>query len=156
MIVPVMETGPWFNIKMSSYQYRKPIVEIRRSYNRLISPIGFPIPVRRHLYIESGPRATSTNGTRPAERLPHVAGLMWQTIGCELSRPGMRFCKEFWFNRVHNWYLIPNRHKEIYNLERTSYKGGCLLRTLPKEGKWCVNMKKTLCILYTRWIFPWI
>ena len=32
-----------------------PIVEIRRSYDRLISTMGFPIPVRCHLYIESGP-----------------------------------------------------------------------------------------------------
>ena len=31
------------------------IVEIRRSYDRLISTMGFPILVRRHLYIESGP-----------------------------------------------------------------------------------------------------
>ena len=30
-------------------------MEIRRSYDRLISTMGFPIPVRRHLYIESGP-----------------------------------------------------------------------------------------------------
>ena len=34
-----------------------PIVEIRRSYDRLISTMGFPILVRWHLYIESGPRA---------------------------------------------------------------------------------------------------
>ena len=32
-----------------------PIVEIRRSYDRLVSTMGFPIPVRWHLYIESGP-----------------------------------------------------------------------------------------------------
>ena len=31
-----------------------PIVEIRRSYDRLISTMGFPIPVIWHLYIESG------------------------------------------------------------------------------------------------------
>ena len=31
-------------------------MEIRRSYDRLISTMGFPILVRRHLYIESGPR----------------------------------------------------------------------------------------------------
>ena len=31
-----------------------PIVEIRQSYDRLISTMGFPIPVRWHLYIESG------------------------------------------------------------------------------------------------------
>ena len=29
-------------------------MEIRRSYDRLISTMGFPILVRRHLYIESG------------------------------------------------------------------------------------------------------
>ena len=32
-----------------------PVVEIRRSYNRLISTMGFPLLVRRHHYIESGP-----------------------------------------------------------------------------------------------------
>ena len=31
-------------------------MEIRRSYDRLISTMGFPILVRWHLYIESGPR----------------------------------------------------------------------------------------------------
>ena len=35
-----------------------PIVEMRRSYDRLISTMGFPILVRWHLYIESGPWAT--------------------------------------------------------------------------------------------------
>ena len=34
-----------------------PIVEIRRSDDRLISTMEFPILVRWHLYIESGPRA---------------------------------------------------------------------------------------------------
>ena len=33
-----------------------PIVEIRRSLDRLISTMGFPILVRWHLYIESRPR----------------------------------------------------------------------------------------------------
>ena len=32
-----------------------PIVEIRWSYDHLISTMGFPMLVRRHLYIESGP-----------------------------------------------------------------------------------------------------
>ena len=38
-----------------------PIVEIRRSYDRLISTMGFPILVRWHLYIESGPRPSFGN-----------------------------------------------------------------------------------------------
>ena len=32
-----------------------PIVEIRRSYDRLISTMGFPMLIRCHLHIESGP-----------------------------------------------------------------------------------------------------
>ena len=46
--------GPWFNIKMSSHQYR------RKSHcgdSCLISTMGwFPILIRWHLYIESAPR----------------------------------------------------------------------------------------------------
>ena len=34
-----------------------PIVEIRRSSDRHISTMGFPILVRLHLYIEAGPRS---------------------------------------------------------------------------------------------------
>ena len=37
----------------------KPIVEIRWSYDRLISTMGFPVLVRQHLYIESGPWSLS-------------------------------------------------------------------------------------------------
>ena len=32
-------------------------MEIRRSQDHLISAMGFPVLVRQHLYIESGPRA---------------------------------------------------------------------------------------------------
>ena len=35
-----------------------PIMKIRRSDDRLISTMGFPILVRWHLYIETGPRAS--------------------------------------------------------------------------------------------------
>ena len=38
-----------------------PIVEIRRSYDCLISTMGFPILVRLHLYIESGPWCSLTS-----------------------------------------------------------------------------------------------
>ena len=33
-----------------------PIVEMERFYDRLISTMGFPVLVRRHLYLEPGPR----------------------------------------------------------------------------------------------------
>ena len=43
--------------QMKAIPIGNPIVEIRRFYDRLISTMGFPILVRWHLYIESGPRA---------------------------------------------------------------------------------------------------
>ena len=48
-------TGPWFNKKYHLTSIGNPMEEIRRSYDRLISTMGFPILVRCHLYIESGP-----------------------------------------------------------------------------------------------------
>ena len=49
--------GPDSILRWHLTSIRNPIVEIRRSYDRLISTMGFPILVRWHLYIESGPRA---------------------------------------------------------------------------------------------------
>ena len=50
----IMTPGPWFNIRWHLTSIGNPIVGIRRSYDRLISTMGFPILVRWHLYIESG------------------------------------------------------------------------------------------------------
>ena len=48
------------------YEYiGNPIVEIRRSSDRLISIMGFPILVRCHLYIESWPRLFFTCSESP-------------------------------------------------------------------------------------------
>ena len=46
--------GVWFNIKMSSYQYRKSHCG-DRIFNCLISTMGFPTLVKWHLYIEWEP-----------------------------------------------------------------------------------------------------
>ena len=42
-----------------------PIVVIRRSYDRLISTMGFPILARCHLYIEWGPRSLQETAQQP-------------------------------------------------------------------------------------------
>ena len=47
------EAGGWFNIKMPSYQFVKSHCG-NKSYDSLISTMGFPVLVR-HLYIESRP-----------------------------------------------------------------------------------------------------
>ena len=46
--------GGWFKERHHLTSIWNPIVEIRRSDDRLISTMGFPILVRWHLYIESG------------------------------------------------------------------------------------------------------
>ena len=51
----VMYLGPDSIKRCRLISIGNPIVEIRRSYDRLISTMGFPILVRWHLYIESGP-----------------------------------------------------------------------------------------------------
>ena len=53
-------TRPWFNIKMPSTCIWNSIVEIRQSYDPLISTVELPLSVRCHLYIESGPWAATS------------------------------------------------------------------------------------------------
>ena len=52
-------------------------MEIRRSYDRLISTMGFPILVRRHLYIESGPRKRSGDQYPFAFFVIHCSDITW-------------------------------------------------------------------------------
>ena len=56
-------TWPWFNIKMTSYQHRKSHCGDKTILRPLISTMGFPILVRWHLYIESGPCLSCTAST---------------------------------------------------------------------------------------------
>ena len=50
----VMVLGPDSIQRCHLTSIGNPIVEIRRSYDRLISTMGFPLLVRWHLHIESG------------------------------------------------------------------------------------------------------
>ena len=54
--------GGHLNIKMSSYQYRIPMLKIRRSCDRLIFNMEIPIPGKGGLYIETGTRSQSLLG----------------------------------------------------------------------------------------------
>ena len=63
--------APWFNIKMTSYQYKKSHSGDRRSDDRLISTMGFPVLVRLHLYIESGPWWQASYGPYHSLELPN-------------------------------------------------------------------------------------
>ena len=70
------QSGPWFNIKMSSYQFRKSHcgdkTVVRLFKVSLISTVGFPILVRWHLYIDSAPRVFFIQ----SRRIDHKHGKM--------------------------------------------------------------------------------
>ena len=57
-------------------------MEIRRSCNRLISTMGFPLLVRWHLYIESGPRYFAKKYSLPLCSGWNVLGELGQYHGC--------------------------------------------------------------------------
>ena len=52
------DPGGWFNINMSSYQHRKSHCGDKTILRP--STMGFPILIRWHLYIETGPRPSAT------------------------------------------------------------------------------------------------
>ena len=52
------ELWSWFSCRLTSIE--NPIVEIRRSHDRLISTMGISILARLNFYIESSPRASAT------------------------------------------------------------------------------------------------
>ena len=71
-------------------------MEIRRSYDRLISKMGFPMLVRWHLYIESAPRPQWVN----------ILAILKRPCSWQCSRPWW-----FWsrhgqnFNTVTSWWV---------------------------------------------------
>ena len=68
-------------------------MEIRRCYDHLISTVGFPIMVRRHLYIESGPRGFSTRAFLVRLSLEWI----WNLEFCieQQIKPPLLWCKHF-------------------------------------------------------------
>ena len=112
------QSGPRFNIKMSSYQYRK------SHYDRLISTMGFPILVRWHLHIESG---------------PCVFSVLKMPIGkkvCFLCFP--------WKNSSHQVLISPGAHGDwtwFLHKTRASFSSGSKLSGMAFK-KW--NLKHIL------------
>ena len=69
-----------------------PIVEIRRSCNHLVSIMGFPLLVRWHLFIESGPSGSSEKRCHWCVKCVHVMSSSWwpfftEQDVCQTSQP---------------------------------------------------------------------
>ena len=94
-----------------------PIVEIRRSYDRLISTMGFAILVRRHLYIESGPWFPGLT------RLCDTSVLCWCSAPSFVRAPDWGVHASFMskFNQnVHYWASIHRSlNKVVFSLQKT-------------------------------------
>ena len=85
-----------------------PIVDIRRSYDRLISTMGFPILVRWCLYIESGPSKAisarcATNNNHTADEF---AQKIWEICGAELMSLMILTRTEHWDNKMYHYITI--------------------------------------------------
>ena len=59
-------------------------MEIRRSYNRLISTMGYPIVVRQHIYIESGPWSLGMGIHHPLVDSPNEQAVVPNVDGSSL------------------------------------------------------------------------
>ena len=56
-----MDLGPRLNISIPSYRYRIPIINIRRSHDRLIFILGIPILSKDGFNIKTDPRKINFN-----------------------------------------------------------------------------------------------
>ena len=80
-------------------------MEIRRSYDRLISTMGFPVLVRRDLYIESGPRCLGTSFDIMPDQISnfHDDVVTWKHLPYYLS-----LCAE-----NHRPSVIPSQKRQV-------------------------------------------
>ena len=103
-ILPVMSIG-------------NPIAEIRRSYDRLISTMGFPILVRWNLYIESGP------WRRCAAVTCHWALSVWEPANNKETHNDVIKWKHF----PRNWPFVRGIHRSPVNSPHKGQWRGALM-----------------------------
>ena len=112
-------------------------MEIRRSYDRLISTMGFPIPVRWHLYNESGPRLSAatvltlckinvyTRFPRGGESIAHTPSRSVWTIEKK---------KAWWRNQMEtfpcHWPFVRGIHRSPVNSPHKGLWRGALMFSL--------------------------
>ena len=139
----------------ANFEDWNPIVEIRWSYDRLISTMGFPILVR-HLYIESGPSLTSVYPTvysgadqrkyLSSASLAYERGIHWWPANSPHKGPVTR--KTFPFDDV----IMGSDDQMRGGVQSTNRTGpgrsssACQFRgTALFVGKWMQYLKRTHC-----------
>ena len=120
-------------------------MEIRRSYDRLISTMGFPILVRHHLYIESGPRVSVATvlSTHPC-----VSSCLWvkpNTMQWHLFFISFETLLESISHPASIWNLMQLKGRFHLNFTFTMFNWQLLFETM------------SLCLLrlYSVWLVAW-
>ena len=112
-----------------------PIVEIRRSHDRLISTMGFPILVRKHLYIESGPCMWQIFSAYHLIHPPTKRNLSWRLnfVGNSMLSLSAIF-KHFipWSNQINKDNLLTIPVSYVNNMIDGNPRGRHITRILPK------------------------
>ena len=91
--------GPWFDTKMSSYQLKK-----SHYGDGLIYTVGFPIPVRGHLYIESALRVLLMHLMKEFEILYLCTKPVTYSEQCRMKIRGSIITKDLYVSI--NWDFI--------------------------------------------------
>ena len=122
-------------------------MEIRRYYDRLISTMGFPILVRWHLYIESGPWILYM--VQCSKWIQYGGNTIWVT-GHLISPVNWQFPKlTVW---VHNdddvikWKHFPHHCTFVRGIHRSPVNS-------PHKGQWCRALMFSLICTWTNgWV----
>ena len=144
---------PWFNMKISSYQYRNLIVEIRWTKDdRLILTNGFTMLVRWHLHIESGPLSISSNACQLTKGICNMHPL-WKANQISAIPP----TDEIWYilQPFYCWTTLSSCHvcptcqvvkfTFILNWDSWSIMHTNLSSTNRKNVKWIVEYSCPTC-----------
>ena len=90
-------------------------MEIRRSYDRLISTMGFPIQVRWHLYIESGQRSSGGfNNVQNTANHGHIYPIICQIMRILINLIRHMHCMETNHGPLHLCFFIKNQWQNIF------------------------------------------
>ena len=137
-----------------------PIVEIRRSQDRLISTMGFPILVRQHLYIELGPwcRFQSTS-LRTANHL--VSGGCYVVTTFDVTNG--KTLLDFKEGQNITWYIYSCSYLSVYccclnvNIELRSVKWQLkhIFPVTEKEVSKVISWRWCVCAAWRSWT-PWL
>ena len=170
-MIQAPDPGGCLNIKMLSYQYRIPMLEIRRSCDRLIFNMGITIPEKDSLYFESGlPQKYQTLTYSTHWGLDKMAAIL-QTYICKHIFQNKKLCILIWISlKFLHVGLISNELTLVQVMARCQFstehylircwpssKTPTMSPGLSKLNEWTYNVMPVMfrCLKWVHFEFPW-